>query len=352
MYKKELKAIKKSNRFRKREIFDENLIDFASNDYLGIAENMEVFERAIEHLREYKSHSAKASSLVNGYHPTHKILEDYLCKVNNFESGIIVGSGFLANLSIFEALGRKKDLIVLDEDFHASGNMGVQLSSATIRRFSHNNLEDLKSKLNDIEKFERVFVAVEGIYSMMGDLVKKEILDEVLSLDNVVLIIDEAHSVGVVGENLRGVVELYHLPTNKIIKMGTLGKAIGSYGAYILASEEIISFLENRAKGVIYTTALSPSDTMMAYYGFQFIEENLKYLNNQIEIRQKLLKIESLIYIIEFDKLLEKREELLENRYLVGAIRPPTVKKSIFRIIPRISESMEDLKNVIRIISE
>jgi 8-amino-7-oxononanoate synthase len=352
LYEKELKAIKKSNRFRQRVVFDENLIDFASNDYLGIAENSEVFEKSFTHLREYKSHSAKASSLVNGYHPSHKLLEDYLCEVNGFEAGIIVGSGFLANLSIFEALGRKKDLIVLDDDFHASGNMGVELSSATIRRFSHNNLEDLKLKLEDIGSFERVFVAVEGVYSMMGDLVTKEILDFVLNLEDTILIIDEAHSVGVVGENLRGVVELYNLPTKNIIKMGTLGKAIGSYGAYILASYEVISFLENRAKGIIYTTALSPADTIMAYYGFKYIEENLQNLQNEIKIRQNLLQIESLIYIIENYNLLEKKEELLEKGYLVGAIRPPTVKTPIFRVIPRINESIEHLKEVLRVINE
>ena len=91
--------------------------------------------------------------------------------------GIKIGSGFLANMSIFEALARKGDLVILDEEYHASGRVGVQLSSAEIRYFKHNNLEDLIYKLKDSIHFNRIFVAIEGIYSMGGDLVKKEILD-------------------------------------------------------------------------------------------------------------------------------------------------------------------------------
>ena len=340
MYEKELNLLKNSGRFRKRVIFDENFVDLASNDYLGIAENSSVFEKAVQHCREYKSHSSKASSLVTGYHHSHKLLEDYLCEKSGFEKGIVVGSGFLANLAIFEALGRRGDLIVLDEEFHASGNMGVKLSQAEVRYFKHNDLEDLKSKI--VGEFKRIFIGVEGIYSMKGDLVTKDICE--FAVENGVLIVDEAHSVGVVGENLMGVVDLYNLPTNKCIKMGTLGKAIGSYGAYILASDEIISFLENRAKSIIYTTALSPMDTLLAYYGFDFIEKNLNFFKKEIKIRQEFFGIESLIYIKEFQnvtEVMELKDFFIKKGILVGAIRPPTVKKPLIRVIPRINEEFK-----------
>ena len=344
MYKKELEILKKKNRFRRRKVY-ENLIDFASNDYLGLANNNEILDKTYQTLKG-ENYGSKASLLVNGYTEYHQMLEEYLCEINDYQAGIIVGSGFLANMSIFEALARKGDLVILDEEYHASGRVGVNLSKAEIRYFKHNDLEDLIYKLSDSLFFNRVFVGVEGIYSMKGDLVKKEILDY-LAVKKVITVIDEAHSVGVVGENLMGVVDLYKIPTINTIKIGTLGKALGSYGAYILSNKDIISFLENRAKGIIYTTALSNFDTMYAYFALKEIKNNLDYYKEEIKKRQNLLNIESLIYTKECkDDILLKNEELQQKGFLVGAIRPPTVKTPIFRVTARISEDIEKLKEL------
>ncbi len=344
MYKKELEILKKKNRFRRRKVY-ENLIDFASNDYLGLANNNDILDKTYQTLKG-ENYGSKASLLVNGYTEYHQMLEEYLCEINDYQAGIIVGSGFLANMSIFEALARKGDLVILDEEYHASGRVGVNLSKAEIRYFKHNDLEDLIYKLSDSLFFNRVFVGVEGIYSMKGDLVKKEILDY-LAVKKVITVIDEAHSVGVVGENLMGVVDLYKIPTINTIKIGTLGKALGSYGAYILSNKDIISFLENRAKGIIYTTALSNFDTMYAYFALKEIKNNLDYYKEEIKKRQNLLNIESLIYTKECkDDILLKNEELQQKGFLVGAIRPPTVKTPIFRVTARISEDIEKLKEL------
>ena len=108
MYKKELTLLKAKNRLRKRKIYT-NVIDLASNDYLGLAEDEEILNKAYFHAKKYRSHSAKASMLVNGYHPAHKIFEDYLKKLNNFEEALVLGSGFMANMALFE-LGRRGDL--------------------------------------------------------------------------------------------------------------------------------------------------------------------------------------------------------------------------------------------------
>jgi 8-amino-7-oxononanoate synthase len=256
-------------------------------------------------------------------------------------------------MSIFESLARKGDLIVLDEEYHASGRVGVNLSQAEVRYFKHNDLEDLIIKLKDSIHFNRIFVGVEGIYSMGGDLVKEEILKYLSVKKKVITIIDEAHSVGVVGDNLMGVIDLYKMPTVNTIKIGTLGKALGSYGAYILASKEIISFLENRAKGIIYTTALSNFDTMYAYFALKNIKSNLDYYKEEIQKRQNLLGIDSLIYTKEYkNDILLKNEELQKEGFLVGAIRPPTVKLPIFRITARISENIEKLEELKRLIDE
>jgi 8-amino-7-oxononanoate synthase len=226
--------------------------------------------------------------------------------------------------------------------------VGTKLSQAEIRYFKHNDLEDLVYKLADSIHFNRVFVAVEGVYSMRGDLVKEEILQYLSAKKKVITVIDEAHSVGVVGDKLMGVIDLYKIPTVNTIKIGTLGKALGSYGAYILANKEIISFLENRAKGIIYSTALSNFDTMYAYFALKYIYNNLDELKKEIDKRKNLIKSDSLIFVKECeDDIMLKSIELQEKGFLVGAIRPPTVKKSLFRITARISEDIEKLKEVI-----
>lgn len=343
MYKKELNLLKSKKRYRKREIF--NGIDLASNDYLCLAENRKILELAYQKLSNLP-HSSKASMLVNGYHPAHQLLEEYLKEVNNFEEALIVGNGFLANLALFE-LGRKGDVFLIDEEYHASGIVGSKLTQADTIFFKHNDFEDLKKI--DLSKYNRVFVAVEGIYSMRGDKVDKRITEYAQKVGY--LIIDEAHSVGICGKNLLGITEEYNLNPKKTIKMGTLGKALGSYGAYILANREIIEFLLNRAKSVIYTTALSPMDTLLGYFAFKRIEKNLDYFKREIEKRKEIFQTDSLIKIIETadnETLLSKKEELLKKNILIGAIRPPTVKSPIFRIILRTCIEIETIKNVIK----
>jgi len=334
LYEKELNILRKKNRFRKRKIY-ENLIDLASNDYLCLSENKKVRKKALDKALNLPSHSSKASLLVNGYTKVHKDFEKYLCKLNNFEDGIVLGSGFLANLALFE-LVRKKDLALIDEEYHASGIVGTKLTRGEVRFFKHNDLEDLKEKSRDYRNFNRVFIFTEGIFSMMGDKVKKEITTYAQQIG--ILVIDEAHSVGICGNRLLGITEEYNLNPKKTIKMGTLGKALGSYGAYILANREIIEFLTNKAKSIIYTTALNPIDILLAHEGLKEIQNNLKTYKSKINNKMLKFKTESLIKIIninDIDLLIQKQKELLNKGILVGAIRPPTVKTPIFRIILR-----------------
>ena len=273
MYKKELDAIKKSNRFRKRMVYDDNLIDLASNDYLGLSENSELLDLAYKRVKNYRYHSPRASQLVNGYHPLHQLLENYLCELNEFESAIIVGSGFLANLSLIESLPRKKDLLILDEFYHASGVLASKLIDTKVAFFRHNSSEDLELILKQSCSYNRIIVAVEGVYSMDADILNRDIFN-VCDEYGAILVVDEAHSAGVIGDNFLGVFDYYDIvPQSNHIKMGTLGKALGSYGAYILANREIISFLENRAKAIIYATAPSIFESALAYESILYIQK-------------------------------------------------------------------------------
>ena len=334
MYKKELNVLKAKNRLRNRKIYN-NVIDLASNDYLCLAENKEIRKQAFKHALDLTSHSSKASMLVNGYTKEHKLLENYLCELNNFESGIVLGSGFLANLALFE-LVRKKDLALIDEEYHASGIVASKLTQGQTRFFKHNDIKDLKEKSEDYKNFKRVFVFSEGIFFLFLDKIKKEIVLYAQQIGT--LIIDEAHSVGICGKRLLGISEEYNLDPAKTVKMGTLGKALGSYGAYILAKKEITEFLLNKAKSIIYTTALSPVDTLLAYYALKYIQENLNCFKNIIQKRKLKYNSDSLIKIIpanSLEEVLKKQKELLNKNILIGAIRPPSVKNPIFRIILR-----------------
>jgi len=347
MYDKELKILSQKNRLREKKLH-QNLIDLASNDYLGLAEDEEILDKAYFHAKKLGLHGSKASLLVNGYNEAHKILEDKLKTLNNFEDALILGSGFLANMALFE-LGRRGDLFLVDEEYHASGIVGSRLTSAEVRFFKHNDINDLKIKSKDFKNFNRVFVVTEGIFSMRGDKVKKDITSYAQEIGH--LIIDEAHSVGVCGERLMGITDEYDLNPKKTIKMGTLGKALGSYGAYILAEKQIISYLLNRAKSVIYTTALSPIDSLLAYYAIDKIEKNLNEFKNRIIKRKLTFNSDSLIKIIDAKDnkvLLQKQNDLIQNaQVLVGAIRPPTVKSPIFRVIMRTNINLDIIAKTI-----
>ncbi|NQY54063.1 MAG: pyridoxal phosphate-dependent aminotransferase family protein [Campylobacteraceae bacterium] len=362
MYSKELKTIKKTNRFRKRTLYNENLIDLASNDYLGLASNKEIFTATYEKLLKEQFHSPKASMIVNGYNKIHKEFEDNLKRVNNFEDAIIVGSGFLANLSLIEALVRKGDKLFIDEEYHASGILATKLLKRNqVIVFKHNDEKDLEELLINTECKNRRIIVIEGVYSMHGDLAKKELF-ELSEKYNTLLIVDEAHSSGVIGNNLCGIFDFYNIKiSSNHIKMGTLGKAYGSYGAYILANKQIISFLENRAKAIIYTTAASLFDTALANESLLYIQENKNEIKmkiyNKLKIIEKYLGIKSSSLIIPIiindnKKVLEIQEILKENNFLIGAIRQPTVKEAIIRLIAKIDISDDDLINVCNLLKK
>ena len=355
MYSKELRAIKKSNRFRDRIIYDDKLVDLASNDYLGLSSMPQLLTRAVARVQMFKNHGPKSSQVVNGYHQIHKDFEDFLCRQHGFEDAILAGSGFLANMALIEALPRKGDILILDEEYHASGILAAKLVDTQVIMFEHNKPEKLEEILKTHD-YKRAIIAVEGIYSMSGNLLDKKIFEIVNRYENTLLIVDEAHSSGVVGEKLLGVFELFSIePQPNHIKMGTLGKAYGSYGAYILASKHIVEFLQNRAKSLVYATAPSLIDIELAHQGMLYMMKHREALHVEIKKRQEIVKkyfdidMKGLIfeYVMQSsEEVLKKQEELKEVGFLVGAIRPPTVEKPMLRIIPRVDVSIEDLERL------
>ena len=354
-YENELKALKKSNRYRVREIVDEKLRDFASNDYLGLAHNAKLHKETCKELQNLPTHSAKASLLVNGYHQVHYDFERALCDANGFEDGVVMGSGFNANIALIEALCRKNDVLFMDELYHASGVLATNLKDVNVVFFKHNDMDELKKLFTKFPHAKRKIVAIEGIYSMDGDLVDREVF-EICKRDDTLLIVDEAHSSGVVGDKLMGVFDLYNIKIQpNHIKMGTLGKAYGSFGAYILASSHIIEYLLNRAKPIIYATSLSLYDTILAHNSLRYILKNVDVLKDEIKTRQNIIKqfldieVDGLIVPIFIDdnkKVMQIKEQLLACGFAIGAIRQPTVERAILRVIARVGESEDKLKKL------
>lgn len=344
-YANELKALKKAGRLRSREVLDTSVLDFASNDYLGLSHNKELHKATCKELEKLPIHSSKASLLVNGYHQIHKDFETALCEANGFEDAVILGSGFAANIAMIESLVRRGNILFMDDKYHASGVLATKLEHVKVEFFKHNDMNELQELFSKYKSVKRKIVAVEGIYSMDGDLVKKEVFT-ICDKEDALLIVDEAHSSGIVGDNLMGVFDLYKIDIKpNHIKMGTLGKAYGSFGAYILASEHIIEYLINRAKPIIYATSLSLYDTLLGHKSLEYIVENTDILKLEIKERQKIVKdilginIDGLIVPISINdnkKVLEIKEKLFQEGCAVGAIRQPTVEKAIIRVIARL----------------
>ena len=351
-YEKELQALKRSGRYRTREVLNTVFHDFASNDYLGLAHNKVLHQQTCIALQKNDVHASKASMLVNGYHQIHKDFEDALCEANGFEAGIVLGSGFNANIALIESLVRKGDRLFMDELYHASGVLASQLNGINVTFFPHNDMQALRELLQNSEA-KRNIVAVEGIYSMDGDLCSREVFT-ICDEQEALLIVDEAHSSGVVGETLMGIYEYYGVSiAPNHIKMGTLGKAYGSFGAFILASEHIVEYLLNRAKPIIYATSLSLYDTLLAHNSLKYILANAKSLHEEIALRQKIVKDELGIHVDglivpvavgDNRKVLAIKEALLQKGYAVGAIRQPTVPSAIIRLIARLGENGENLQ--------
>ena len=251
------------------------------------------------------------------------------------------------------------DMLFMDEEYHASGVMASQILGDRVVFFAHNDSEDLKAKLTQYPAHRQI-IAVEGIYSMSGDLCEREIFD-IADESGAILIVDEAHSAGVLGANLLGIFEHYNITiNNRHIKMGTLGKAYGSYGAYILASSHIITFLVNRAKPIIYSTAPSIFDTALALVNIKYIRKNAQKYKIEIEKRQEVVNraldvtCNGLILPIEMksnEEALYIQSGLLSQGYLVGAIRQPTVDKPIVRVILNLSVPIAKIRHALALIN-
>ena len=338
-YTKELEIMQKKGLIRSKKLHSPSLLDYASNDYLGLSTHASLLNLAIKKLKSHPYHSPISSMALSGYHQIHYEFEEFLKSYFHFPQATLFGSGFLANVALFETLVRKGDVIFIDEFYHASGKLPARLLGNQAIFFSHNNPQDLREKISKTPIKGRALIAIEGVYSMDGDVSSVE-FEGIAREFGALLIVDEAHSSGVIGENLKGYFDFYDLsPQDYHIKMGTLSKAYGSYGAFVLGEKSVIDFLFTKAKSSIYTTAPSLFDIALAHCNLEYILTHTQALAQKLKAQKQalspLLHTHSQLAILPFgsqEKMLEVGCALKQNGFLVGSIRKPTAQTPRLRI--------------------
>ena len=343
------------------------VINFASNDYLGLAGDERLIQAAIAATQEYGTGST-GSRLLSGHRELHRELECAIASLKQTEDALVFSSGYLANLGTIAALVGKRDLILADQYNHSSLKNGAMLSSAAIVDYAHADTQDLKSKLaQHRQNHRRCLIATDSVFSMDGDLCP---LPKILALAeefSCMVLVDEAHATGVLGATGAGCVEYFGCTGKTLIQVGTLSKALGSLGGYVAGSATLIDFLRNRAPSWIYTTALSPADTAAALAAIQIVQQEperrtqlqrnvdiLKQLIAQRLPHLKVLPSESPILCISLASAtdaLKVGQKLKAAGIFAPAIRPPTVPTSRIRLSVMATHELTHLEKLVEVLS-
>ena len=317
-----------------------SLINVCSNDYLGLAHHPKVIEAARAATAEWGAGSG-ASRLVTGGHPLLFQLERRLAAFKGTEDCIVFGSGYLANLAITPALAGPDDLVVIDSLAHACLHAGARLSRARVEVFRHNDMGQLRSLLAEHRGEARhAMILTDGVFSMDGDFAP---LPEILALGeefDAWTLVDDAHGIGVVGGG-RGSAHAFAPPAAAPLQMGTLSKALGSYGGYLCASERVCELLRSRARPLVFTTALPPASAAAALAALDLIAADPALCERPLELAQRFASklglsrpVSPVVPVILGSETaaLAASAALVAEGFLVTAIRPPTVPPGTARL--------------------
>ncbi|MBD1831608.1 8-amino-7-oxononanoate synthase [Cyanobacteria bacterium FACHB-472] len=322
------------------------VINFASNDYLGLAGDERLIEAAVGATKEFGT-GATGSRLISGHRQLHRELESAIASLKQTEDAIVFSSGYLASLGAIAALVGTRDLILSDQYNHSSLKNGAILSGATVIDYPHCDVEDLKNKLSQHrQQYRRCLIITDSVFSMDGDLCQIPYLLDLAEEFSCMLLVDEAHATGVLGETGAGCVEHFGCSDRTLIQIGTLSKALGSLGGYVAGKAALIDFLRNRAPSWIYTTGLSPADTAAALAAVKIVQKeplrrarlwrNVDILKNLLQLPNlKLLPSESSILCLQLKnaaEALKMGQKLKDAGIFAPAIRPPTVPTSRIRM--------------------
>jgi 8-amino-7-oxononanoate synthase len=315
------------------------LISFSCNDYLGLSQHHLVRAAAAEAALNYGA-GAAASRLVTGDHPLLNDLEKRLARLKGTEAACVFGSGYLANTGVIPTLVGPGDAVFVDAWAHACIWAGAQLSGAKIFKFAHNDVADLERLLKaERPQARRALVATDGVFSMDGDIAPLDHLAKLCEQHDAWLLSDDAHGVGVLAEG-RGSAALFpdtHVP----LQMGTLSKALGSYGGYLCGSQAVVDLLKTRARTLVYATGLPPASAAAALTALDLIQADPALTEQPLAkarlFTQRLGLPDAQSPIVpvimgEADAALAASTALEAQGFLVVAIRPPTVPEGTARL--------------------
>jgi len=316
------------------------LISFSCNDYLNLTHHPAVKAAAIAAIEKYGT-GAGASRLVTGNHPLLNALEERLAKLKGTQAACVFGSGYLANAGIIPSLIGEGDVLLLDELSHSCLWTGAQLSRATVLTFRHNDVEHARDLLAQHRaKYDHALIVTDGVFSMDGDLAPLHELSALAAGYDGWLMSDDAHGLGVLGEG-RGCAFADGRKARIDLQMGTLSKALGSYGGYLCASRAVINLIKTRARTLIYSTGLPPASAAAAIAALDMIEADPALAARTVEKARGFTRALDLplaqspiVPLVLGDETvaLEASQMLEKAGFLVTAIRPPTVPARTARL--------------------
>jgi 8-amino-7-oxononanoate synthase len=316
------------------------LLSFACNDYLGLSRHPEVTAASMAATLRYGAGSG-ASRLISGNHREYAALEADLAAFKGTEDALVFGSGYLANLGIISALMGSRDLILFDEYSHSCLRSGAKLAGSATMEYRHNDAEHCAALLSAHRHAHRhVLVATEGVFSMDGDRAPLAALAQTCDQHDAWLLCDDAHGLGVLGHG-RGSAAEAGLSDRIPLQMGTLSKALGSYGGFVCASHNVCELLRNRARTFVYSTGLPPGVVAAATKALQLIAadpaltaEPLRKAKTFTALTDLASAQSAIVPLIlgASEDAVEMSGKLAEHGYFVPAIRPPTVPQGTARL--------------------
>jgi 8-amino-7-oxononanoate synthase len=337
------------------EFAGRKLVNFSSNDYLGLATEPALRDAAKTAIDQYGV-GAGASRLVCGTLTPHVRLEERLAHFKRTEAALTFSSGYAAALGVLGALLRRDDVVILDKLCHASLIDGARLSNATMRIYPHNHLGKLESHLQWARENypeARVVIVSESVFSMDGDWAHLAEIVQIKKRYDAMLLLDEAHAIGVIGNNGRGLADHLGLTADVDVQMGTLSKALGVSGGYVAGGRRLIDLILNRARSFVYSTAMSPPVAAAGCAALDFLtspggEKRRQSLRGNLghfaaempHIFRDGKKIQSAIIPIVLglpEAALEAAQLLADKGFFVPAIRYPTVPRDSARLRVTIS---------------
>ncbi|HTU65914.1 MAG TPA: 8-amino-7-oxononanoate synthase [Steroidobacteraceae bacterium] len=337
-----------------------DLVDFCSNDYLGLKNHLDVV-RAFTAAAEKYGVGSGASHLVTGHGIEHEALEAELAAFTGRERALVFSTGYMANLGVIGALADQKSLIVADKLNHASLIDGCRLAGGTVKRFRHGDAAHAREQFGAGEPGSTRLLVTDGVFSMDGDVAPLPELVRLANGANAWLIVDDAHAFGVVGATGRGTTEHFRLSAHDVpVVIGTFGKAFGTFGAFVAGDADLIEYLVQKARPYIYTTALPPAVAAATRAALALSDRESwrreKVLAHARRFRTamiergfaKMLPITDVITPIqplilgEEERALSVSRALEAKGLLIAAIRPPTVPAGTARLRITFSAAHEE----------